>query len=78
MLIEADIHHVYFHDARTSAIVLRALIARGASIGAGAVVLPGITIGAGAMIGAGAVVTRDVPPGETWIGNPARKLEKRR
>lgn len=28
MLIEADIHHVYFHDARTSAIVLRALIAR--------------------------------------------------
>lgn len=45
-----------------------------ASIGAGAVILPGLTIGEGAMIGAGAVVTRDVPAGETWIGNPARKI----
>lgn len=51
-------------------------VGRGASIGAGAVVLPGLTIGAGAMIGAGAVVTRDVPAGETWVGNPARRLER--
>ena len=49
------------------------LVCRGASIGGGAVILPGITIGAGAMVGAGAVVTRDVPPGETWAGNPARR-----
>ena len=48
-------------------------VGRGASIGAGAVILPGLTIGDGAMIGAGAVVTRDVPAGETWIGNPARR-----
>ena len=48
-------------------------IGRGASIGGGAVILPGLAIGAGAMIGAGAVVTKDVPPGETWIGNPARR-----
>lgn len=48
-------------------------VGKGASIGGGAVILPGITIGAGAMIGAGAVVTRDVPAGETWIGNPARR-----
>lgn len=45
-----------------------------ASIGAGAVILPGLTIGEDAMIGAGAVVTRDVPAGETWVGNPARKI----
>lgn len=50
------------------------VVERGASIGAGAVILPGVRIGAGAMIGAGAVVTRDVPAGETWVGNPARKL----
>jgi UDP-2-acetamido-3-amino-2,3-dideoxy-glucuronate N-acetyltransferase len=52
----------------------KTLVKRGASIGAGAVILPGLTIGEGAMIGAGAVVTRNVPPGETWIGNPARRL----
>jgi UDP-2-acetamido-3-amino-2,3-dideoxy-glucuronate N-acetyltransferase len=50
-------------------------ICQGASIGAGAVILPGITIGAGAMIGAGAVVTKSVPDGETWVGNPARRLQ---
>jgi acetyltransferase-like isoleucine patch superfamily enzyme len=49
------------------------VVGRGASIGGGAVILPGIAIGAGAMIGAGAVVTRNVPPGETWVGNPARR-----
>lgn len=41
-------------------------------IGAGALVLPGIRVGAGAIIGAGAVVTRDVQPGATVTGNPAR------
>jgi len=44
----------------------------GCSIGAGAIVLPGITIGHRAMIGAGAVVTRDVPSHALVVGNPAR------
>lgn len=43
----------------------------GASIGAGAVILPGVTIGWWAMIGAGAVVTRDVPDHGLVTGNPA-------
>ena len=47
------------------------------SIGAGAVILPGLTIGKGATIGAGAVVTKNVPAGVTVIGNPAKKLEKK-
>lgn len=50
------------------------VVERGASIGAGSVLLPGVRIGSGAMIGAGAVVTKDVPAGETWVGNPARRL----
>jgi acetyltransferase-like isoleucine patch superfamily enzyme len=48
------------------------LIKRGASIGAGTVVLPGITIGTFAMVGAGAVVTADVPDHGVAYGNPAR------
>lgn len=51
---------------------LRTTIARGASLGAGAVILPGVTVGEYAMVGAGAVVTRDVPPFTLVTGNPAR------
>ncbi len=47
-------------------------ICRGASIGAGAVILPGITIGEWAMVGAGAVVIEDVPGDSVVVGNPAR------
>lgn len=47
-------------------------VRRGASIGAGSVVLPGVTIGEFAMIGAGALVTHDVPPHGLVYGNPAR------
>jgi acetyltransferase-like isoleucine patch superfamily enzyme len=53
-------------------------VRQGASIGANATVLGGVTIGERAMIGAGAVVTKDVPAGQTWVGNPARPLKSRR
>jgi len=48
-------------------------VMRGASIGANSTILCGITIGGNAMIGAGSVVTHDVPAGELWFGNPAKK-----
>ena len=51
---------------------LKTIIKKGASIGANATILCGITIGEKAMIGAGSVVTKNVPPGEVWVGNPAR------
>ena len=44
----------------------------GASIGAGAVILPGLEIGRNAMVAAGAVVTRSVPPNAVVVGNPAK------
>ena len=47
-------------------------ICQGASIGAGAVILPGVVVEAGAMIGAGAVVTHSVGYGDLSLGNPAR------
>jgi UDP-2-acetamido-3-amino-2,3-dideoxy-glucuronate N-acetyltransferase len=43
-----------------------------ASLGSGAVIMGGVTVGAGALVGAGAVVTRDVAPGTTVAGVPAR------
>lgn len=43
-------------------------------IGGGSHILPGITIGDGCIVGAGSVVTKDVPPGTTVVGNPARCL----
>lgn len=47
-----------------------------AYIGSGAIIRQGINIGAGAVVGMGAVVTRDVPPGVTVVGNPAKPLIK--
>jgi acetyltransferase-like isoleucine patch superfamily enzyme len=51
-------------------------IRRGARVGGGAVLLPGVEIGAEAFVGAGAVVTRDVPPRMLVVGNPARVLRE--
>ena len=50
----------------------RTNVGRGATIGARAVILPGIDVGAYAMVAAGAVVTRSVPPHGIVMGNPAR------
>lgn len=53
----------------------RTIIRRGASIGSGSTLLAGIMVGENAMVGAGSVVTRDVAPGATVAGNPARLLK---
>lgn len=51
----------------------RTVVRKGASIGAGSMVMAGLTIGEGAMVAAGSVVTRDVPPGAMVFGCPARE-----
>jgi acetyltransferase-like isoleucine patch superfamily enzyme len=50
----------------------RTVVARGASLGGGSVILPGVRIGRSAMVGAGAVVTKSVPANAIVVGNPAR------
>ncbi|MGY1831489.1 acetyltransferase [Geodermatophilus sp. SYSU D01180] len=45
-----------------------------AYLGSGALVRENRRVGAGALVGMGSVVVRDVPPGQTWAGNPARPL----
>lgn len=47
-------------------------IKRGAWIGSGAIILPGVTIGVGSIVAAGAVVNQDVPDLSVAVGNPAR------
>lgn len=54
--------------------MLQSVVEHGASIGTGAVILGGVRVGHGATVGAGAVVTKDVVPGATVVGNPARPL----
>lgn len=51
---------------------LKTRVEKGASIGGGAVILPGLTIGTKSMVGAGAVVTKSVPPYAIVTGSPAR------
>jgi acetyltransferase-like isoleucine patch superfamily enzyme len=51
-------------------------IRRGARVGGGAVLCPGVEIGEEAFVGAGAVVVDDVPPRVVVVGNPARVLRE--
>ena len=51
-----------------------ATIRRGARVGGGAIICPGVEIGEDAFVGAGAVVTKEVPPRVVVVGNPARVL----
>ncbi len=73
-------HVVFTNDLHPRAVgeweVLPTLVKKGASIGAGAVIVCGITIGENAMIGAGSVVTKDVPAGVLVVGNPAKVVKR--
>ncbi|MGE0230782.1 MAG: acyltransferase [Flavobacteriaceae bacterium] len=51
-------------------------IGKGARVGGGSTILPGVTIGANAIVGAGSVVTKDVPAGAVVVGNPARVVRQ--
>ena len=47
-------------------------IEEGAVIGGGVTILPGVRVGPHAVVAAGAVLTKDIPTGEVWAGNPAK------
>ena len=51
------------------------LIRRNCFIGGSCIILKGVTIGERSVIGAGSVVTKSVPDGEIWAGNPAKFLK---
>lgn len=54
---------------------LKTIVKKGASIGGGATILPGLTIGSHSMVGAGSVVTRSVPDKAVVVGNPAKVIK---
>ena len=67
--------HDHFEQGERRLVFSPLVIGDRAFIGARAIVLESCSrIGEGAVIGAGAVVTCDVPDGETWAGNPARRV----
>ena len=68
-----DMYPVSTRDSlKTGKIYPQTLIKKGASIGGGAVILPGIVIGENALIAAGAIVTCDVQANQTIIGHKAQ------
>lgn len=52
-------------------------ICKGAYLGMCTLVVKPVNIGEGAIIGADSIVTKDIPAGEVWAGNPARFIRKR-
>ena len=62
----------YPRSGNTAYLAEPPFIGHGASIGAGAVILPGIKIGAGSMVGAGSVVAKNVGIGDTIYGSAAK------
>lgn len=48
------------------------IIKQGAFIGAHSIILKGVTVGVKSIVGAGSVVTKNIPDGEIWAGNPAK------
>ncbi len=73
-------HHRGTAGPRLSAIIdaplafAEVVLEDGCDIGVGAIILPGVRVGARAQVGAGAVVTKDVAPGATVVGAPARPI----
>lgn len=65
--------HTHQRYATKDGWLVHTLVRRGASLGAGAIILGGVTVGEYALVAAGAVVTKDVPPHALVKGNPARQ-----
>ena len=57
-------------------VVVPTLVEQGSSIGSSATLLCGVTVGKNAIVGAGSVVTRDVPDGVIFAGNPAKTIRR--
>lgn len=81
MIFDTDFHSLDWRDRKDgtdiqkrkkSPVVIKSL----AFIGANSIILKGVTIGERSIVGAGSVVTKDIPDGEIWAGNPAQFIRE--
>ena len=80
-IIDSNCHSLDFHErmfTRDGGVIISSPvhIKRGAFIGANVLILKGVTIGEESIVAAGSVVTKDIPDGEIWGGNPAKQIKK--
>ena len=76
---DTDFHSIYYDErinGDSGALSKPVIVKNGAFIGACSIILKGVTIGEKSVISAGSVVTRDVPDGEFWAGNPAKFIKR--
>lgn len=79
-IYDTDFHSIQFNqrvsipdnDIKTAPVIIK----KGAFIGAHSIILKGVTIGEKSVIGAGSVITKSIPDGEIWAGNPAKFIRK--
>lgn len=77
-IYDTDFHWLDFErrmgelGGATSPVVIK----DGAFIGAHCIILKGVTIGEKSIVGAGSVVTKSIPDGEIWAGNPAKYVRR--
>lgn len=77
-IYDTDFHAIEFNDRieNKNTLVKPIIVKSGAFIGAHCIILKGVSIGKKSVIGAGSVVTKSVPDGEIWAGNPAKYIRK--
>ena len=78
LITDSDHHPLNYEDRINGSEPKSApiLIKEGSFVGANSIILKGVTIGKHSVIGAGSVVTRSVPDGELWAGNPAKFIKR--
>lgn len=78
-IFDSDFHSLSFSDRMkvpdTHFLTKPVIIEDGAWIGTDVLVLKGVTVGKEAVVGGGSVVTKDVPAGQVWAGNPAHFIK---
>lgn len=81
VIYDTDFHSLCSKDRKDpkldskNAVSLPIYIADDVFIGSHSTILKGVSIGSNSVVGACSVVTKDIPPGEVWAGNPAKKIK---